>query len=397
MKTYDYLIIGGGMTAAAAVEGIRETGQEGSIGMFSMEKDAPYNRPPLTKDLWKGKSVDSIWRKMEGRKPEMHLGTGIKRVVPEEKRVETEDGEAYGYHKLLLATGGEPRLLPFKDDGIIYYRTLGDYRRLREATGHGRHFAVIGNGFIGSEIAAALAMNDKKVVMIFPGKSIAERAFPPSLSEYVTRYYEKKGVEIMAGDEVSACEPREGQHALTTKSGRELVVDGVVVGIGIEPNVKLAKEAGLEVDNGIVVDQFLRTSTPEIFAAGDVACFHNPALGKRIRVEHEDNANSMGKAAGRNMAGKMEAYDHLPFFYSDLFDLGYEAVGELDARLEIFADWKRENEEGVVYYLKDSRVRGVLLWNVWDQVPAARELIADPGPFTKENLKGRLPAPKKKE
>jgi NADPH-dependent 2,4-dienoyl-CoA reductase/sulfur reductase-like enzyme len=134
---------------------------------------------------------------------------------------------------------------------------------------------------------------------------------------------------------------------------------------------------------------------PAIYAAGDVASFHNPALGKRIRVEHEDNANSMGKVAGRNMAGKREAYDHLPFFYSDLFDLGYEAVGELDAQLKIFADWKRENEEGVVYYLKDGRVRGVLLWNVWDQVPAARELIAEPGPFSRENLKGRLPAAKK--
>lgn len=127
-----------------------------------------------------------------------------------------------------------------------------------------------------------------------------------------------------------------------------------------------------------------------------MASFHNPALGKRIRVEHEDNANSMGKAAGRNMAGMMEPYDHLPFFYSDLFELGYEAVGELDSRLEIFADWKRENEEGVIYYLKEGRVRGVLLWNVWDQVPAARELIAAPGPFSAETLKGRLPAPKKK-
>jgi 3-phenylpropionate/trans-cinnamate dioxygenase ferredoxin reductase component len=165
----------------------------------------------------------------------------------------------------------------------------------------------------------------------------------------------------------------------------------VVVGIGIEPNAELAKTAGLEVDNGIVVNEFLQTSAAGIYAAGDVAAFQNPALGKRIRVEHEDNANSMGRLVGRNMAGANEPYNHLPFFYSDLFDLGYEAVGELDSRLETFADWKQPNKEGVIYYLKDGRVRGVLLWNVWEQVDAARQLIASPGPFTPENLKGRLP------
>jgi NADPH-dependent 2,4-dienoyl-CoA reductase/sulfur reductase-like enzyme len=148
----------------------------------------------------------------------------------------------------------------------------------------------------------------------------------------------------------------------------------------------------LEVDNGIIVDEFLRTRHPDIHAAGDVAAFYNPVLGKRIRVEHEDNANPMGRLAGRNMAGKSEPYHHLPFFYSDMFDLGYEAVGEVDSRLETFADWKRPNEEGVVYYLKNDRVRGVLLWNVWKQVEAARQLIAEPGPFTIKDLEGRLPA-----
>ena len=140
------------------------------------------------------------------------------------------------------------------------------------------------------------------------------------------------------------------------------------------------------------MDEFLRTRYPDIYAAGDVAAFHSPLLGKRIRVEHEDNANSMGRAAGRNMAGMNEPYHHLPSFYSDLFELGYEAVGEVDSRLETFADWKRPNEEGVVYYLANGRVRGVLLWNVWEQVKAARELIAEPGPFAPKDLKGRLPA-----
>jgi 3-phenylpropionate/trans-cinnamate dioxygenase ferredoxin reductase component len=183
-------------------------------------------------------------------------------------------------------------------------------------------------------------------------------------------------------------EARGNQRVLKTSSNREIVVDCVVAGVGIVPNGELAQSVGLKMENGIVVDEFLRTSHPDIHAAGDVAAFYNPALGKRIRVEHEDNTNSMGRLAGRNMAGKSEPYDHLPFFYSDMFDLGYEAVGEVDSRLETFADWKRPNEEGVIYYLQNDRVCGVLLWNVWEQVEAARQLIAEPGPFTVKDLEG---------
>jgi NADPH-dependent 2,4-dienoyl-CoA reductase/sulfur reductase-like enzyme len=166
----------------------------------------------------------------------------------------------------------------------------------------------------------------------------------------------------------------------------------VVAGIGIQPNVELAQAAGLKVDNGIHVDRGLRTSHPGIYSAGDVANFYNPALDGRLRVEHEDNANTMGQLAGQAMAGRTVSYDHLPSFYSDLFELGFEAVGNVDARLETVADWKEPFREGVVYYLRDARVRGVLLWNVWEQVDAARKLIAEAGPFRAENLRGRLPA-----
>jgi NADPH-dependent 2,4-dienoyl-CoA reductase/sulfur reductase-like enzyme len=196
----------------------------------------------------------------------------------------------------------------------------------------------------------------------------------------------------MPGEKVVASEARGNQRGLKTASGKTIVVDAVVAGIGIEANIELAESIGLTTENGVIVDELLRTNHPDIYAAGDLAMFYNPALGKRMRVEHEDNANSMGRLAGRNMAGKTEPYDHLPFFYSDMFELGYEAIGEVDSRLETFADWKRPNEEGVVYYLKDGRVRGVLLWNVWKQVEAARKLIASPGPFNPENLKGKLPA-----
>ena len=392
MTNYDYIIIGGGMTGAAAVDGIREVDANGSIGLFSAEADPPYNRPPLSKGLWKGDPLESVWRKMKGDQPKPNLGRIIKEIVPDKRHVIDTTGKVFSYGKLLLATGGTPRRLPFDDDQIIYFRTLSDYHRLRSLTEAGRRFAIIGGGFIGSEIAAALAMNGKNVILIFPGQKIGERLFPRELSEYVSSVYRQKGVELVGGEKVVSSEARGNQRVLTTASGREIVVDGVVAGIGIEPNIELAQSAGLSTSNGIVVDEFLGTSVPGIYAAGDVAEFYNPTLAKRMRVEHEDNANSMGRLAGRNMAGMIEPYDHLPSFYSDMFELGYEAVGEVDSRLDTFADWKRPNEEGVVYYLKDERVRGVLLWNVWNQVPAARALIAEPGPFTSDNLKGRLPA-----
>ncbi|MGI8438354.1 MAG: NAD(P)/FAD-dependent oxidoreductase [Chthoniobacterales bacterium] len=392
MKNYQYLLIGGGMTAAAAVDGIRQVDPTGSIGIVSMDSDPPYNRPPLSKGLWKGDPVDGIWRKPKGNAPELHLGRTIKKIIPQERRAVDDQGNVFTYGKLLLATGGTPRRLPFEDDQMIYFRTLADYRRLRALTEKGEHFAVIGGGFIGSEIAAALAMNGKKVTMIFPGHEVGERIFPRDLAQYVSGIYKAKGVELLGGEKVVASEAQGKQRALKTASGKTILVDAVVAGIGIEPNIELAESIGLTTERGVVVDEFLRTGEADIYAAGDVAVFHNPALDKRMRVEHEDNANTMGRLAGRNMAGKSVPYDHLPFFYSDMFELGYEAVGELDSRLEMFADWKRPNEEGVVYYLKGDRVRGVLLWNVWEQVEAARKLIAAPGPFTRENLKGRLPA-----
>ena len=378
------------MTADAAVQGIRSVDSVGKIGLFSTESDPPYNRPPLSKSLWKGEPVDTIWRKTDQQNMTLHLGRTVTAIESANKQVVDGHGDRYSWDKLRLATGGSPRRLPFGNDDIIYFRTLADYRRLRELTEKGQRFAVIGGGFIGSEIAAALTLNQKKAVMLFPGKSIGDRVFPHDLSQFVSNFYREKGVELLSGEKVSGLETGSAQFVVKTNSSREILVDGVVAGIGIEPNVQLAQAASLTVENGIVVDEFLRASHPAIFAAGDVAAFYNQALGKRIRVEHEDNANTMGRIAGLNMAGIPEPYHQLPSFYSDMFELGYEAVGELDSRLETFADWKEPNKEGVIYYLQDGRVRGVLLWNVWGQVDAARALIAEPGPFRAENLKGRL-------
>jgi NADPH-dependent 2,4-dienoyl-CoA reductase/sulfur reductase-like enzyme len=316
---------------------------------------------------------------------------------PATRQVTDDQGTVYAYDKLLLATGGSPRRLPFGDDRIIYFRTLDDFERLHALTSQKGRVVVIGGGFIGSEIAAALATNGVSVTIVFPSKGIGSRLFPPKLSSFLNDYYRERGIDVLTGTEAIGLEVREGRSVLTirdiaTKGQREISADSIVAGIGIEPNIELARSAGLLVGNGIHVDDSLRTSDTNIFAAGDVANFYNPALDGRLRVEHEDNANTMGRLAGRAMAGEQVTYDHLPFFYSDLFDLGYEAVGETDSRLETFADWKEPFREGVVYYLRDGRVRGVLLWNVWEQVDAARGLIAERGPFRPDDLKGRLPA-----
>lgn len=390
MKSYKYLIVGGGMTADAAIHGIREVEQGGKIGIFSLESDPPYNRPPLTKGLWKGKPLSNIWRYPATTGVDIFLECRIQSIDTQNKHIMDEHGTVYNYEKLLLATGGTPNSLPFGKDQIIYYRTLADYRRLLALTQKGHRFGVIGGGFIGSEIAAALAMNDKEVTMIFPDEGIGVRNYPHDLSLFLNDYYRQKGVNVLAEETVVGLEKRQGQFALITRSKGEFLVDGVVAGIGIKPNLDLAKEAKLNVNMGVVVDDHLRTSQPDIYAAGDVAEFYNPALGRYLRVEHEDNANMMGKMAGRNMAGANDSYNYLPYFYSDLFELGYEAVGELDSKLDIVSDWQKPHQEGVIYYLQDGHVRGVLLWNVWKKVNAARELIAKPGPILPAELMGYI-------
>lgn len=391
MKEYKYIIIGGGMTADAAVKGIREVDPTGTICMISTEPDPPYSRPPLTKGLWKNTPEQKIWKHTEDLIIELKLTCLVTSVDPAKKMVTLNSGEELVYGKLLMATGGTPRSLPFEETSAIYYRTYRDYLKIREIASAKENFTVIGGGFIGTEMAAALTMNSKKTSMIFPGKLLGERVFPSDLAEFVTEYYRAKGVRLFTDDSAAGITQNEGSLIVTTEKGSRITADAVIAGVGIKPNTELAESTGIETENGIIVDEFLRTNHPDIYSAGDCANFYNPLLGKRIRVEHEDNANKMGKHAGRNMAGENKPYDYLPFFYSDMFELGYEAVGELDPRLETFSDWKEKFKEGVIYYLKDGRVRGVLLWNVWGQVEAARELISEPGPFTPENLKGKLP------
>jgi len=390
MNQHTYLIIGGGMTAAAALHGIRQVDKEGDIGVISSEKYRPYDRPPLSKQLWTGKKgLDDIWRR---------LPDGVtfytERIVVEldldGKEARDDAGDVYRFEKLLLATGGAPRRLPFGGDNIIYFRGLDSYRRLQALTEEGQRFAVIGGGFIGSEIAAALAMQGKQVTMLFPEPAIGARIFPAELAGYLNNYYREKGVQILSGETAVALEGEGTELSLHTESGRELQVNGVVAGIGITPNVGLARAAGLHVADGIVVDGALRTSHLDVYAAGDVANFYDETLRLRRRVEHEEAANTMGETAGRAMAGANVLYQSTPAFYSDMFELGYEAVGLLDARLETEVHWEQRYRKGIVYYRDGKRIRGVLLWNVWGEVDEARRLLKEQAAFSSELLQPTL-------
>jgi 3-phenylpropionate/trans-cinnamate dioxygenase ferredoxin reductase subunit len=390
MKNFKYIIIGGGMTGDSAAKGIREIDKDGSLAIISSESHLPYDRPPLTKDLWKGKEVEKIYRGTDKLNLEIILDTEIVSLNPAQKELADNKNNKYTYEKLLIATGGKVIKLPFGEEHILYYRTLRDYEKLTLLVKTKNDFIVIGGGFIGTEIAAALAMNGKKVTMAFPENLIGERVFPKDLAEFVTNFYKEKGVEIKSSESALGIESARGKLILTTSSGKEIKTDAVVGGIGIRPNTELAKSAGIKVDNGITVDEYLRTNIDSIYAAGDAANFYNPVLDKRIRIEHADNANKMGKHAGLNMAGKKEPYNYLPFFYSDMFELGYEAIGELNSSFETYSDWAAPFRKGVVYYLKQGKVRGVLLWDVWGKVDEARELIASKQEFKAGELKGKI-------
>ncbi|NGX53391.1 MAG: Putidaredoxin reductase [Chlamydiae bacterium] len=387
---YTYLIIGGGMTADAAVQGIRSVDASGKIGIISDDRYPPYNRPLLSKGLWVGESFDSIWLKTEEAKVSLHLETRAVSIDLVNKTVTDNKGNSYSYKKLLLATGGSPNRLSCSDPDVNYFRTLDDYNRLHELYLRGESFVIIGSGFVATELAASLAMNGKNVAMLFRAPAIGSKVYPKGFANFLNAYFTEHGVKLIPHSTPTSIVKKGNQYLVTTNNGTELIADGVVAGIGIHPNIELAEKCGLNIDDGIVVDSFLQTSQPNIYAAGDVANFYSPTLDKRVRIEHEDSANSMGFCVGKNMAGKQEEYNYLPYFYSDHFELGYEAVGEIDGSMEMVEDWHDQYRKGVIYYLQDGYVRGAVLWGIWDKVDQMKELIASKQKFTPDLLIGKI-------
>jgi NADPH-dependent 2,4-dienoyl-CoA reductase/sulfur reductase-like enzyme len=276
-------------------------------------------------------------------------------------------------------------------DTIHYFRYLEDYLFLRARLDRAERVLVVGGGFIGVELAAAFSHAGKSVMLVYSEDYPLRRVLPRDLGEFVADYYRDRGVETVSGDSVAELSPRAGSVLARTQGGADIAADLVVAGVGLQLHTELADGAGLDVSDGIVVSEHLRTTDPHVYAAGDVAEFPCLPLGERMRVEHWDNALQMGRCAGANMAGAERTYDHLAMFYSDLFDLGWEAVGQVDSRLDVFPVWKQEFREGMLFYLRDDVVRGVLLWNVWERVEWARQLVREGVPRTRAEL-GRIAA-----
>lgn len=378
---YDYLIIGGGMTADAAAKGIREKDADGTIGILGEEPSAPFPRPALSKKLWTDPDFtedDAALHTADETGATVHVSTRVDAIDRDAKTVTTSAGEAYGYGTLLLATGGHPRQIPSlpPSDRVIYYRTLEHYHRLRAAVAGKPHVAVVGGGYIGTEIAAALVQDGCAVTLVHPDEVLGSRAFPADIATEIETMFVEAGVTVHGGAKVEGGSSSPTGVTLTLDDGTTVMADLAVIGLGIEPAGLLAGRAGLDTadDGGIVVDEHLTTADASVLAAGDVAEYPDHILGRR-RVEHVDNANEMGAAAGRIMAGSDETYDHTPYFYSDLFDAWYEAVGTLDASLGTVVVDKPDGGK-VVYYLGEDEVVGVLLWKVGDGLDPAREVLA---------------------
>ncbi|HEX2952317.1 MAG TPA: FAD-dependent oxidoreductase [Armatimonadota bacterium] len=397
-NSYTYILVGGGMASASAIQGIRQYDGNGSILLIGNEEYLPYNRPPLTKGLWFGKKqLDDIYAHQNGFYAANHvdtaLNTDVVRIFPDRHEILDSHGKTYQYTRLLLATGGTPRKLDIPggtSNGICYYRYLDDYRTIRDAAKPNTTAIVIGGSFIGSEIAAALCHNQVKVTMVFPDDYLVSRVFPESLGKALQSMYQQRGITILNNDVPVSFNKENDRFLAATRSGQQLAADMLIVGVGITPNIQLAHDAGLATSNGIDVNEFLQTSNSDIFAAGDNAHFPYLALGQDMRVEHWDNAVNQGLFAGRNMAGAQQQYAYMPYFFSDLFEFGYEAVGDVSTKLQTFADWQKENDTGVIYYLQDGKVRGAMMCNVWNQVNAARELIKSGQQWTPDQLRGKI-------
>jgi NADPH-dependent 2,4-dienoyl-CoA reductase/sulfur reductase-like enzyme len=388
---YRYLLIGGGIAADSAARGIRQVDVEGSIGLICKEPDPPYNRPPLSKGLWGRMPLKRIWRNTTNLQADVVLNQTAVLLDPAGHRITTHTGAEYTYDRLLLATGGDPVQIWPSSEHILYFRTIQDYHRLRSLTESGQRLLVIGGGFIGSELAAVLTQQGKDITMIFPEENIGQRLFPSEQAQFLTKYYRQKGIRVLTHMSVTRLIEEGNQVHVQTRQQETLSFDGVVAGLGIKPNLQLGIDAGLATNAGILVDPYLRSEHEDIFVAGDIMEFYQPALAARLRVEHEENANVSGITAGRGMAGELEPYTLLPYFYSDLFDLSYQAVGDLDSRHIVVMDWDEPHRKGVMYYLANDRLCGVALWNrPYQQLDTARSLIISQEKFTPQNLLGRI-------
>jgi 3-phenylpropionate/trans-cinnamate dioxygenase ferredoxin reductase subunit len=378
-----FVIVGASLAGAKAAETLRSEGFEGRLVLIGEETERPYERPMLSKEYLRGnKPAAKLYVHDEAfyadNDIELLTGTHVASLDPGAHEVTLQDGSRMPYSRMLLSTGAIPRRLslPGADlPGVRYLRTMGDSDALRAAITAASRVVVIGSGWIGSEVAASARQLGAEVAIVGPDAVPLERVLGPEVGGVYRELHAENGVELHLSTKVMAIVGGDAAQGVRTMDGAVVEGDLVVVGVGATPRDELARDAGLTLENGIVVDELLRTSAPDVFAAGDVAATWNPMYNKRIRVEHWANALNQGQTAARNMLGLGTAYAKLPYFYSDQFDLGMEYNGYA-------SDWDRvvlrgdaAGREFLAFWLKDGRVLAGMNANIWDQGDDIKALV----------------------
>ena len=378
-------MVGGGLAAASAVDELRSNGHEGSIDVFCAEPHLPYERPPLSKSVLLGESEeesvyvhDQAW--YDERDVTLHLGTPVTGLDLDRYLV-SADGLSVDFDRLLLATGASPRRLAMADESganVAYVRTVEDNRRLREAVGSAGRIVIIGGGWIGLEVAAAARTAGLEVALVEMQELPLGGVLGPEVARVFAGLHRDHGVDLRLGVGVEGIEAgSDGASEVRLSDGARLPADLVVVGIGVQPEVGLARAAGLAVDNGVLVDGWLRASDPHVYAAGDIAGHDHPVLRRRVRVEHWDNAIHQARAAARVILGGDAPYERLPYFFTDQYDLGMEYVGSVgpDGYDEVVLRGDVEGRVFSAFWLKGGRVLAGMHANDWDMIDPIRGVV----------------------
>ena len=382
MPEHTFVIVGASLAGAKAAQTLREEGFDGRVLLFGDEPERPYERPPLSKEFLRGETADKPYVHDEGfyadNAIELHTSSRVERVDPRARQVMLAAGGHVDYDRLLLTTGAEPRRLPVPGadlDGVLYLRTTADSEAIRERIQAGGRLVTIGAGWIGAEVAASAKQKGCEVTLIEMAQLPLERVLGPELGAIYRDIHVEHGVDFIGGASVEAIEGESRVEAVRLAGDRRIEADFVVVGVGIAPRVELAQEAGLELDNGIAVDQLLRTSAERVYAAGDAANAYHPFYHARVRVEHWANALNQGPAAARSMLGNGEPYERIPYFFSDQYEVGMEYSGFAAEWDEVVFRGDPAGREFIAFWLRDGRVLAGMNVNVWDVTDPIQALI----------------------